>query len=173
MKLQNLIEVVLEGETTDKTMEITERICLDFPTRGLRRHYNHAKFQSMELTLGMFIPTDDKGKVLESPNESNYFYENHNEQNGQTENRMDYVAYMAEVEAYNQAKAKVLFEGFEAHDSIDLDKIYLEHIDSTVICGLLRGLFWIDNLSISITHIHNLCDLGLELTDYAVETYKL
>ena len=62
--------------------------------------YNYANFLKQPLNLGMFVPCDEDGDILEEP--KNY------EQ--QLLNMM--TEYNDEVYRYKQAKEKVLFEGF-------------------------------------------------------------
>jgi len=59
----------------------------------------YAKFLKQSLTLGMFVPCDENGNVLEEINED---YPNN-------------VEYFEEIEQYNKAKKRCLFEGFECN----------------------------------------------------------
>ena len=63
--------------------------------------YNYATFLKKPLKLEMFVPCDNDGNILEEP--TNY------------EKRLSNMMteYNDEVYTYNQAKEKVLFEGFE------------------------------------------------------------
>ena len=61
---------------------------------------NYAKFLKQYLSLGMFVPCDDEGNVLEEPKD----YEQ------RLPNMM--TEYNDEIYRYKQAKDKVLFEGF-------------------------------------------------------------
>ena len=67
----------------------------------IERIENYANFQKQPLKLEMFVPCDEDGNVLEEP--TNY------------EKRLSNMMteYNDEVYTYNQAKEKVLFEGFE------------------------------------------------------------
>lgn len=90
MKLIPLSDFVLEqekahfyGQTEWST--ICERII------------KYTKFLKQPLTLGMFVPCDEKGNVLEEP-----YFDGINE-----------VYYTHAKHWYEEAKEKVLFEGFE------------------------------------------------------------
>jgi len=63
--------------------------------------YNYANFLNQPLTLGMFVPCDEDGCVLEEPE----FHEPNNENEIGDYDELRYQ--------YQQAKDKVLFEGFE------------------------------------------------------------
>ena len=65
------------------------------------RIFNYANFLKKPLKLGYFIPCDEEGDILEEP--TNY--------EKRLLNMM--TEYNDEVYTYYQAKAKVLFEGFE------------------------------------------------------------
>ena len=67
----------------------------------IERIENYANFQKQPLKLEMFVPCDNDGNILEEP--TNY------------EKRLSNMMteYNDEVYTYNQAKEKVLFEGFE------------------------------------------------------------
>lgn len=58
---------------------------------------NYSDFLKQPLTLGMFVPCDFEGNVLEPINEE---YPNN-------------VEYFEEIKAYDEAKDRVLFEGFK------------------------------------------------------------
>ena len=75
-------------------------LCLDYI-------HNYAKFLKQPLKLEMFVPCDEEGDILEEP--TNY--------KKRLLNMM--TEYNDEVYTYYQAKAKVLFEGFELVRFID------------------------------------------------------
>ncbi len=62
---------------------------------------NYANFLKQPLTLGMFVPCDEHGNVLEEP-----------KHNG---NPLDIRYNMSLCEKYQQAKERCLFEGFEMY----------------------------------------------------------
>ena len=73
--------------------------------------FNYANFLKQSLNLGMFVPCDEDGDVLEKPED----YEN------RLPNMM--TEYNDEVYRYKQAKEKVLFKGFK----INGNYIYYGH----------------------------------------------
>ena len=73
--------------------------------------FNYANFLKQPLNLGMFVPCDEDGDVLEKPED----YEN------RLPNMM--TEYNDEVYRYKQAKEKVLFKGFK----INGNYIYYGH----------------------------------------------
>ena len=73
--------------------------------------FNYANFLKQPLNLGMFVPCDEDGDVLEKPED----YEN------RLPNMM--TEYNDEVYTYKQAKEKVLFKGFK----INGNYIYYGH----------------------------------------------
>lgn len=78
----------------------------------------YANFLKQPLTLGMFAPCDDNGNILEEPNTENHLH-------GQ-----DSFVYHRLQAQYQEAKKRVLFEGFEVkHEKFMHDKLhfYIEH----------------------------------------------
>lgn len=107
MKLISMTDFVLEN-AKQPYVEGTKYIDL----------VNYAKFLKQPLKLEMFVPCDEEGDILEKP-------ENYEQRlpNMMTE-------YNNEIYTYNQAKAKVLFEGFYIErGSTDADNMttYLMH----------------------------------------------
>jgi len=110
MKLQSMVEFVLSQKRADEENEIV-----------LRRIIDYAKFLSQPLTLGMFVPCDKNGIVLESPkhyaNNSTFPFDGSKESAEQSNRQYDY-----ELKKYNEAKERVLFEGISishAHDLLE------------------------------------------------------
>ena len=103
MKLIKITDFVLEQE---KTIYESDKTFKDF----FNKTTNYANFLQQPLTLGMFIACDENGNVLEEPimfySEKNLKYLKGIEIEIATEvnNR---------VKQYQQAKERVLFEGFE------------------------------------------------------------
>jgi hypothetical protein len=98
-----------EMKTLNKTMvqyvleKMNNTKPIDF-VKAIHEINNYAKFLSTPLSLGMFIPTDEDGNVLEEPE---YW-----------KNFLDYsdrsvVGLKQEIYDYYDAKERVLFEGFE------------------------------------------------------------
>ena len=73
--------------------------------------FNYANFLKQSLNLGMFVPCDEDGDILDEPED----YEN------RLPNMM--TEYNDEVYRYKQAKEKVLFKGFK----INGNYIYYGH----------------------------------------------
>lgn len=87
MKLISMTDFVLEQ------MEINS-----FDEDKIKNIWNYAKFLKQPLTLGMFVPCDDDGNVLEEPLHIELY-------EGDT--------YDLDCKFYKQAQSKVLFNGFE------------------------------------------------------------
>lgn len=106
---------------------------------------NYANFLKQPLILGMFIPTDENGNVLEEPDLSLYEdYENRNE-------------YDKQYQQYQQAKYRVIFEGFELIN------------DELINNGIL---FWVGKFDGNET-IENCIASNLTITETAVKKYGL
>jgi len=71
--------------------------------KGLKNCYQYANFLKRKLELGMFIPCDEEGNVLEEP---------------EKDKKGNYIAYSGDtciyIEQYQEAKERVLFEMFDA-----------------------------------------------------------
>ena len=79
--------------------------------KQLRIIENYAKFLKQPLKLEMFVPCDEEGDILEEPED----YEQ------RLPNMM--TEYNDEIYRYEQAKEKVLFEGFEIDKNLYLEII--------------------------------------------------
>jgi len=101
MKLIQMTEFVLQQEER-LDMLLSEHL----PTLKMASSYdkviNYAKFLCQPITLGMFIPVDENGNVLEEPRmiERSIGFD-----------EKDVFWDVDEVEIYRKAKEKVLFEG--------------------------------------------------------------
>jgi hypothetical protein len=80
----------------------------------------YANFLKQPLNLGMFIPCDENGNVVEYP-DHNY-------------NSME---YMDEFDVYNEAKNRVLFEGFEIRNKNNF--YFIEKKESSVYFRILKN----------------------------------
>lgn len=106
MKLISMREFVLERENMLKqTPEEMER--------DLYIIAQYAHFLSQPLTLGMFVPCDDRGKILEEP-----MFDPSNEQ------------YWASAQfEYERAKDRIIFEGFTVDEGMlkynDRDTLFI------------------------------------------------
>lgn len=99
MKLLPMSDFVLE---IAKQRKENEEHGWDYTSSDFNRVLNYAQFLKQPLTLGMFVPCDEDGNVLEEPKEDDLnmsWFE-------KTE------LYNKEKE-YDKAKEKVLFDGFE------------------------------------------------------------
>ncbi|MFT4061094.1 MAG: hypothetical protein QM642_01915 [Edaphocola sp.] len=106
MKRIKMTEFVLE--------QITELRDYDFKKetlKTLRRIEYYAKFLSQPLQLGMFVPCDEDGNVLENPKiKYGELHANH-----QIYFNGKHTTYARYLTIYKQAKEKVLFKGFDIH----------------------------------------------------------
>ena len=84
---------------------------------------NYAKFLKQPLKLEMFVPCDEDGDILEEPE----YYEQ------RLPNMM--TEYNDEIYRYEQAKEKVLFEGFEPYEDYECAKYEDVYIDEEVCDG--------------------------------------
>ena len=89
MKLISMVKFVLEQ---------AKKNSIDSHELALNS-YNYANFLNQPLTLGMFVPCDEDGNVLEEPNGFDLWISG-------------IVSDSDEFNKYQQAKEKVLFEGF-------------------------------------------------------------
>lgn len=99
--------------------------------------WNYADFLKQPLTLGMFVPCDEEGNVLE---ELKYCCDgNHCGCNGMPVN----VCSKKEIDNYQKAKERVLFDGFEIDennilmlkDCISLDINSFNNIEELITYG--------------------------------------
>jgi len=108
------------------------------PSDAFYQTYLYAKFLKQPLTLGMFVPCDDEGNVLEEPIET-----------------IGGVELYAKT--YNQALDKVVFDGFEvSYDGVNLitvskDDVYIEFYTNHIMSNGMQ-----------IKSISDLCGYGLK-----------
>lgn len=69
---------------------------------------NYAEFLKTPLNLGMFVPCDEEGEVLTEPDEDNYAFYTHKN--------------LSVQEEWQQAKDRVLFEGYQTKGGIAVAK---------------------------------------------------
>lgn len=105
MKLIGMTDFVLE--------QLNEQNSRTVPIRTvLNRLENYANFLKQPLKLGMFVPTDEAGNVLEEPEKLKerlkIFHPNHSVPYNGINTTLGYY-----ITKYKQAKERVLFEGFE------------------------------------------------------------
>ena len=115
MKLISMVDFVLQQD------EITT-------STSLPKFYgavsNYAEFLNQPLTLGMFVPCDEKGNVL---NETNVYHKDR----PLNEVEAEYF-YNIKTEQYQQAKERILFENnteFHATILIDILSIVEDLVD--------------------------------------------
>ncbi|MGV0921880.1 hypothetical protein ACTS94_16275 [Empedobacter falsenii] len=84
---------------TDFVLEQTELLYEKNQSKLIHRVVNYAQFLKQPLTLGMFVPCDEEGNILEEPKDYDlglkFPYSNN---------------HSIECEKYQQAKERVLFE---------------------------------------------------------------
>jgi hypothetical protein len=71
----------------------------------LKNIVNYANFLKQPLTLGMFVPCDEDGKPLEEIKDQEY---------------PNNVEYSEEIEQYDKARERLLFEGFNYDEEDDV-----------------------------------------------------
>lgn len=119
MKLIGMREFVLENIENN-----TGKMKIGGAAKSLHQINEYAHFLSQPLTLGMFVPCDLDGNVLEEP-KCMYIYNTQRFECSSEE--------MYQCRKYNEAKERVLFEGFEYDpvSSMELfmtEKLINEHI---------------------------------------------
>ena len=100
MKLISMTDFVLEQYAI-----ITVIDEINDAKKLLNKIFNYANFLNQPLKLEMFVPCDEDGNVLEEPKN----YKQWERKALNTPYDLDLIKY----EQYQQAKEKVLFEGFE------------------------------------------------------------
>ena len=118
---------------------------------------NYDNFLEQPLKLEMFVPCDDEGDVLEEPTD----YEK------RLLNMM--TEYNDEVYTYYQAKAKVLFEGFEIDKNLYL--VYKNEISIGRFISYENGSKFLfrDNFKT----IEDLVEFGFKLTENTIKQIGL
>ena len=107
MKLISMKDFVLEQDNKASLVGTYDKIV------------RYAKLLKQPLTLGMFIPCDEKGNVLENPKRKVLEL---------SDGTCGYVTNINAFDKYLQAKERVLFEGFELKDGFIImpDKQFLD-----------------------------------------------
>ena len=105
----------------------------------------YANFLKQPVTLGMFVPCDENGNVLEEPK----FYFHHE--------------YKVALEKYQKAQEKVIFNGFECVEMFKRDKVITFQ-------GLINVFYWRYEhqewtIAKGIKTIEDLIPCKLELTE--------
>ena len=127
-------------------------------------YYRYANLLKQHLEKWMFVPCDGEWNVLEEPERWNDYLEFPESFDG---NKEWYDFY-----AYQQAKERCLFEGFEI-----LEHSYLPDDKSIVLDGIIN-VFWHNNitgwkLSTGVKTIEDLVKYNLQLTQTAIKQLGL
>lgn len=129
----------------------------------------YAKFLKQPLTLGMFVPCDDEGNVLEEPKQT-YL----------TCSFFEHQQFFNKQKKYEKAKEKVLFEGFNILSNED-DIIEIECKDVFINYNKEEDLLFLDswNGDAIIMNIECLANLinhtasNIKLTESAIKQIGL
>jgi hypothetical protein len=124
-----------------------------FSTSGnLSKIFNYASFLKQPLKLEMFVPCDEDGNVLDSEpcslgmfSEGNPFYD----------------TYLKDLNVWQKAKEKVLFEDFEIKTNREGEKVIVGDYTCLKIKDL--GNFTIEDL---VKYVH------IKLTESAIKKFK-
>ena len=166
MKLKTMISFVKEQGDIKKEVQL---IGIEQPYRTSRFYLiqNYADFLLKNITIGMLVPCDEFGNVLEEPLQEHYA-DYTDEQNVKD--------WLCNLEKYNQAQERILFKGFkvvDVHNGIAYSKSISDN------SGLIH-LFWLDNitqtwkLSFHLTNIESITKfIGIELTETAIKEIGL
>lgn len=103
-KLISMTDFVLEQGITE-TLDASQIMWYDAEVTKIERIRSYANFLKQTLTLRMFVPCDADGNVLEEPNTKNHLH-------GQ-----DSFVFHRLQNQHQEAKDRVLFEGFESIDT--------------------------------------------------------
>ena len=116
--------------------------------------YAYANFLKLKLGLGMFIPCDKEGNVLEKPILNDYV----DAEIGCTEKQI----YDIDCQQYQEALDRVIFEGFEYFNNYGDECIFNKNLNIKKEIGQLHT-----------QTIEDLTSLGLTIKESAVKKYNL
>lgn len=141
MRLTPMTDFVLQFEQNEaKSPELRNFL------KGVDTVVNYAKFLKQPLTLGMFVPCDENGNVLQEPELCNEFFSVDEEE-----------VYEHELYLFETAEEKVLFKGFvligNTVDNINGNCFFTEY---------LRG-----------RNVEDLIHMNLTLTESAIKQIGL
>lgn len=144
-RLKSMTDFVITQWSIDLTKTQRERVS------------NYANFLKQPLKLEIFVPCDEEGDILEEPTD----YEK------RLLNMM--TEYNDEVYTYYQAKAKVLFEGFEIDKNLYL--VYKNEISIGRFISYENGSKFLfrDNFKT----IEDLVEFGFKLTENTIKQIGL
>jgi len=136
---------------TDFVIEVIDNTAPINFIKGIESLRTYAKFLKQPLTLGMFVPVDEEGNVLEEPKQFEGKFKD----------------YQNILDTYVKAKEKVLFEGFEVED-IGLGSFAIRKWRCIIMkCSKAIGAKW-ENVA-SYQTIEDLVNLDLQLTPSALK----
>ncbi len=148
---------------TQFNVEAFDRWRLDFRSQDLTapkyifNTYSYSKFLQQSLKLGMFIPCDEKGNVLQEPKTTVY---------------QDANFDIDEMEIWNKAKERVLFE--IPYESIEDAEDGIMFNDRFFIVSKKSGhLIYNRNSAKTIENIANDNSISFYLTDSAIKQIGL
>lgn len=118
---------------------------------------NHRKFINEKLTLGMFVPTDEDGNILEEPE----YYELWKSFGSYTQKGESIVV---ECRKYHEALSNVIFEGFDSYKLDNIENNY--RIFNGSIC------VW-TTISSNNKTIEDLIKYGVKITPSAITKYQI
>jgi hypothetical protein len=110
---------------------------METPLQKLNRHISYANFLNQPLTLGMFVPCDDDGNVLDEPlNYKDWLKKSVG---------VPYILDLSQYEEYQKAQSKVIFSPvtFKQVKSQDDTKFYI--VGNTQVFNLSKdnkNLYW-------------------------------
>ena len=142
MKLISMTDFVLEeGNPSNTDCQFADKVM------------SYANFLKQPLELWMFVPCDEEGNVLEEPNE---------------EFEITYWDYSTKLSKYQQAKERVLFEGFCIDESYKKEKKQLPYLTNGKASVFLHSDF-------AIRHqiVEDLAGSEIQLTPTAIKQIGL
>jgi hypothetical protein len=152
MKLISMTDFVLEQK---QSTSIKEKKFIDDELISIEKIRNYANFLKQPLTLGMFVPCDEEGNILEEPID-----------NLETKNCDELDSFNNLVVEYDKAKEHVLFEGFKINENVSIS------------CeNLILYIFWNYSGTWKLSHgiytIEDLVEYNLTLTESAIKKIGL
>lgn len=164
MKLISMVDFVLEESDKIYNKEDANIFASKVNT--------YASFLKQPLKLGMFVPCDEDGNVLEEPKKENYLTESGLYQTD---------CHTKAIKRYQKAKEKVLFNGFEYCLNEETNMIELECNDIFINYNIEEDLFFLDswNDDVIIMNLECLSNSlsntvsNIELTESAIKQIGL
>ena len=166
MKLVKMTDFVLQIEA-EVEKEDYQVVAWQTKIHGYSRINKYARFLKKPLTLGMFIPCDDDGNVLNKPK---FFYTEENIKKLKDVEIEIALSKNKEVENYKEAKSKVLFKGFEYKKELDnnytifIDNNYSDYKFLISFCLIQKKIKFINSIELNIKTIEDLIPYSLDLS---------